>query len=247
MVGCRSLLGHRLFNMNFQGSRHPVPSSHPITGWSAAQAARTLNTWRRLLPLSPLESYGEGVVLFEQGDEPREIFIIVSGIVKLTCDLPDGRKSLLMLRYPGDFVEECTNDLQLPYPVTGTTVTPCEIHRLNLRQMAEAEQRNPEVNAFEKYILKRDLYNLCLANVGLKTLNAVDLLEWALWDIARVQTRDRPMSRTEFVLPLANSEMADWLGMSESHYKQTRSELEQTGRLRRTTGRRLVLFERSLC
>ena len=222
--------------MNYEVSRQPV------IAWSAAQAARTLSTWRRLLSLAPPEEYQEDVFLFQQGDEPREVFIIASGIVKLTCDVSNGQKSLLTLRYPGDFVEVCTNDVHPRYPMTGTTVTRCEIHRLQIKQLSEAGQRNHEVNAFENHVLKRDLYNLCIANVELKTLNPIDLLEHALWDIARVQTGNRwPQQRLEFVLPLKNSEMAEWLGISESHYKQVRSELEQMGHLRRN-GRRLLLL-----
>jgi CRP-like cAMP-binding protein len=222
------------------------PVSSPAqTEWSAAQAAQRLSTWRCLLHLGPPDRCGEHVTLFEQGDEPREIFVLATGIIKLTCNLPNGQRSLLMLRYPGDLVEGCTNRLELPYPVTGTTVTPCQIHRLSRTRIAEAERHNPEINAFEKYVLARDLYNQYLANVEIKTLNSIELLERRLWEIAMVQTGGRIAPRMEFVLPLNNAEMAEWLGMSESHYKQTRCELERTGRLRRSEGKRFIFFPNS--
>jgi CRP-like cAMP-binding protein len=94
--------------MNFQ-----IPT-HPVTEWTAAQAARTLSAWRRLLPLGPLKRSGKDVVLFEQGDQPRQLFIIASGIVKLTCDSSSGQRSLLMLRYPGEFAEGCAYNLLRP-------------------------------------------------------------------------------------------------------------------------------------
>jgi CRP-like cAMP-binding protein len=222
-------------------------SSPSHTEWSAAQAAQRLSAWRELLHLGPPDRWGEHVTLFEQGDEPREIFVLANGIIKLTCNLPNGQRSLLMLRYPGDVVEDCTNRLQVRYPVSGTTVTACQIHRLTRTRIAEAERHNPDVNAFEKYILARDLYNQYLANLEIKTLNSIDLLERRLWEIATVQTGGRTAPRMEFVLPLNNGEMADWLGMSESHYKQTRCDLERTGRLRRCEGKRFVLFSNSFC
>jgi CRP-like cAMP-binding protein len=219
------------------------PPRQSITEWNAAHATQTLNTWRRLLPLGPTRRYRENVVLFAQGDPPREVFLIVTGIVKLTCDLPNGQESLLMLRYPGQFAEECTYDLQLPYPVTGTTITPCELHRLDLARMLEAEQKNPEVNAFENFVLKRDLYKVCMINIELKTLDSMDLLERALWEIATVQAGGKPKTPAEVALPLDNKEMAEWLGMSESHYKQTRTGLEEAGRLRRKDGKHLILLQ----
>ncbi len=228
--------------MTFQPPNESALLKPAIPEWSAAEAARTLNTWRRILPLDPPEACGADVVLIQQGEKPREVLILASGIVKLTHNLPNGRQCLLELRYPGDFVEHCANGLEALSPVTASTITPCNIYRLEIGRMADAAQRNPEVHAFEKHILKRDLYKAFIANLKLKTLSPIDRLEHALWEIARVRTQDRRTPRTEFVLPLSNSEMADWIGISESHYKQTRSELERAGRLQRMEGKRLVLL-----
>lgn len=147
-----------------------------------------------------------------------------------------------MLRYPGQFADQFAHELRQPYSVTATTLTRCEVHRIDVDHLLEAGRRNPEVSAFEKYMLKGDLYNVCLSNIAMKTLGSTDLLEHALWEIAIAQTRGKATPPLEFILPLTNREMAEWLGMSESHYKQTRTALEAARRLRRTNGRRFVLL-----
>lgn len=163
--------------------------------------------------------------------------------MKLTCDLPDGKQSLFALRYPGQILEECAYDLKLPYPVSGATVLPCDIHRLEVGRMIEAEQRNPEVNAFEKLVLKRDLYNEGVALVELKTLAPDEILERFLWELAAVQGAREGAGQARFTLPLHNIEMAEWLGISESHYKQMCTALEEAGVLQRE-GKLFVLRQR---
>jgi CRP-like cAMP-binding protein len=114
---------------------------------NATQGAQDLATWRRLLPLLPPQHYPERHTIFTQGDTPRNVFILARGIVKLTCDLPDGQQSLFARRYPGQILEGCAYGLKLPYPVSATAVIPCEIHSLCVDRMIEAEQGNPDVNA----------------------------------------------------------------------------------------------------
>lgn len=221
---------------------NPQPLRSSLVQWSEAHAAQALSTWLRLLSLGAPQRYGENVVLFSQGDPARELFLLASGILKLTYVSPNGQESLLALRYRGQFAEQCAYDLKLPYPVTGTTIIPCEIHRFEVARMVEAEQRDPEVNAFERYILKRDLYNACVANIELKTLPPTDLLEHVLWEIAASQGVRQSTTFAEFVLPLDNNEMAECLGMSATQFKQTRTALEDAGRLRREHGKRFVLL-----
>ncbi len=219
----------------------PITSQNAITKWNEPQASQTLNTWKRLLILSPAEKYGGNITLFFQGDQVRELFILARGIVKLTCIFNDGQ-SYLTLRYPGQFIEECAYDLDMPSPASATTITPCDIHRIDITRIREAERRNAEVNAFEKCVLKRDLYNMGIARAELRQLAPAERLERLLWELATVLGGRKMEGAVQFVLPLNNFEMAGLLGLSESHYKQIRGELELTGRLRRLGRRAVVLF-----
>ncbi len=223
---------------------NPEAPRNPSMEWSEAQAAQTLNTWRRLLALGSPHNHRGRTLLFSQGEDIRELLLLARGIVKLTCILPNGRESMLTLRYPGQFVEECVYDLNLPSPVSATTIVPCEIHRVDIARMREAERRDPEVNAFAKYVLKRDLYNICRSNMELKSVRPAQRCERLLWELAAVLGSIRSGNPVQFVLPLDNLEMAEMLGLSESHYKKIRSELEESGVLHRQ-GRRGVVLTRS--
>jgi Crp-like helix-turn-helix domain len=105
----------------------------------------------------------------------------------------------------------------------------------------EAEQRNAEMNAFQKYTLRQDLYNMCVANLQLKSLSPGERLDRLLCELAAVLGARRAAGSVQFVLPLDNLEMAELLALSESHYKQIRTDLERAGRLRRKQRRVIIL------
>ena len=77
-------------------------------------------------------------VLLEQNQRPSFVFVIRSGIVKLTCISQDGQESLLGLRSEGWWAGASTALLNIPSLVTVTTVTPCSVASI---PMAEFSQR----------------------------------------------------------------------------------------------------------
>jgi CRP-like cAMP-binding protein len=211
------------------------------TRWSETVAAQRCANWRRLLGLGPVERHKANVTLFRQGDNPREVLLLTRGIVKLTCDLRAGQRSLVGLRYPGHFVEEFAHDLHLVYPVSGITIVPCELYRIDIVRLRALEQQNPEVSAFEKRIVKQDLYNCAHANLEKRTLEPADQLERFLWELATILGARGAAGQVRLALPLDNSEMAELLGFSESHYKHIRGQLERAGRLKREGRRNIAL------
>jgi CRP-like cAMP-binding protein len=93
-------------------------------------------------------------------------------------------------------------------------------------------------------VLKRDLYNIRAANVEMKTLPPQERVRRLLAEIARGQGAQPSNGLVEFALPLNNSEMAEWLGISGTQYKRTRSALKESGQLLQKAGRRVAIRER---
>jgi CRP-like cAMP-binding protein len=216
-------------------------SSTSVIPWNDLRASQVLNTWKRLLKLDTPYRYREDVLLFSEGDLRSEALLLGRGIVKLTYRIPSGRESLSRIRYPGEFLDQCSYDLDLPSPVSARTVIPCEVYRIEMSRMNEARERNPEISAFEKRILKLELYNAHMANLQLKNLRASERLYRLFLEIATVLGGRRSAGFIEFVLPLINYEVAELIGVSPSHYKQLRNELEQTGKLQRRERRIMLL------
>jgi hypothetical protein len=221
----------------------PTPH-HWNMRWTPAQAASTLAKWRVLLPFGSAHKYMENATVFSQGDDLRFMFLLARGIVKLVFTFPDDSRSLLGLRYPGQLIGDWWQDVSVSYPVSASTVVPCEIHRFDLTQVHSAEQRDRTVEDFHHLTLRRDLCNLAATHLEMKGFSPEELLEGILWELAAVLGHIESTGIARLVLPLSNSEMADLCGLSESHYKEVRRELEATGRLKHQEHRLWILHRR---
>jgi CRP-like cAMP-binding protein len=223
----------------------PAPPHHTHTQWTSANAARTLARWRELMPLGPVHKCGEDVVLFSQGDDTKSVHFVVHGIVKIVFSFADGSNKLLGLRYPGHLIGDWWLDLKMSSPFSAITTVPCEIHRVDMPQMREAEKRDRRIADLHREMLERDLCNLSATHLEMKGLAPTEILERLLWELAGVLGGIESRGTARLVLPLTNTEMADLCGLSESHYKEVRRELEDTGKLKHLARRLWVIHRRS--
>jgi CRP-like cAMP-binding protein len=209
-----------------------------------AQAARILARWKLLLPVGPAYRYARNSVIFSQGDSAQSVFLLSRGITKLVSASPDGEISILGLRYPGDLIGDWW-EMKSNLPISAIAIVPCEIHRVDIRQVRAGAERNSDVAEFHREALRRDLCNLAARHLELLRVSAAERLEGLLWDLAAVLGGSESAGALRLILPLSNQEMADLCGLSASHYKQVRHDLEATGRLRHCGRRIWVLAERS--
>jgi CRP-like cAMP-binding protein len=221
-----------------------MPASPPYYAhiqWTSARAARTLARWRELLPWESTQKYPHKSVLFSQGDEGKSAFLLARGIVKLVYTSPDGAQHLLGLRYPGHLIGDWWLDLPMHCPFSAITAVGCEIHRADFAQMRERVQRDRYAQHFHRETLERDVCSLAATHLALKGLEPTEILERLLWELASVLGGLGSQGAARLVLPFGNAEMADLCGLSESHHKEVRRELEETGRVKHLARRLWVL------
>lgn len=102
------------------GGRRPI--GHPLKGSSASfssfGAKRTgLNAHQ---------------VVYYEGDSAKRLYELASGTVMLFKLLPDGRRQVVEVLRPGDIFGLSSED---EYDCTAETLTPSEIHEIDLRQV----------------------------------------------------------------------------------------------------------------
>ena len=223
----------------------PAPPHHVHTQWTSARAARTLARWRDLLPFGPIRNYTEDMALFSQGEQAKSAYLVVRGIVKLVFSFADGSSKVLGLRYPGHLIGDWWLDLNMNCPFSAVPSIPCEVHIIDITRMREARQQDRILGDFHSEMLQRDLCNLAATHLELKGMAPTEILERLMWELAAVLGGLESRGTARLVLPLSNMEMADLCGLSESHYKEVRRELEETGRLKHLARRLWVLHRRS--
>lgn len=103
-------------------------SSHTNAAATPGTDLRDLRPFLR--DFEPPLGYPRGTELLPQGAEPRSVFFLTSGIVKLIRTGQDGRDAIVGLRPRGWFVGAEAAILEEPYAVTACTVTRCEAYRI---------------------------------------------------------------------------------------------------------------------
>jgi CRP-like cAMP-binding protein len=217
------------------------PPDHPATHWDQERARENIAAWEELFgPGSPWHCES-GILLFQEGQEPREIFLLTEGLVLLYCDLPDRAESALGLRFPGQVLEQCAHHLHLPYPVSARTLIPSTIYRIAADELRERERQNREISLFFERQLRIDLYNADVFIMELKTSSPVERLDRLLRLLAAGLGCNPKFGVLQVPMPLRDDQLADMLGCSARHLKRIKKQLQQEGRLR-TAGRQGLIL-----
>ncbi len=102
------------------------------------------------------QEYGEGQVIFSQGDPANSAFYIKSGKVKVTVVSAQGKEAVVAILGPEEFVgESCLNGQPLRM-ATATAMGACEILRLEKQAMIRVLHDEPEFSdLFIAHLLHR--------------------------------------------------------------------------------------------
>lgn len=101
--------------------------------------------------------YRKGNVIFVQGEQGERCFAIVSGAVKISAYLPDGREAVLALLGPGDVFGELSPFDQAPRSADATAVEDSELLSLDAGALREAIGRHPQIAMALLHVLSRRL------------------------------------------------------------------------------------------
>ncbi len=97
----------------------------------------------------------ESVVIFTQGEMPRQIILLLSGGIALTPDAME--PSLCRVAGPGSILGLPANLCNQPYSLTAVTVGACDIAVLPRKLLLEFLQQNPETALGIARMLAREL------------------------------------------------------------------------------------------
>lgn len=87
-----------------------------------------------------LQSIDKGTMLFSEGEEGHIIYILASGMIRLSKMTEDGAESVVRLIKPGDMFAEVILFESSRYPVTATAIAPSQvagIHCVHIHSLLE--------------------------------------------------------------------------------------------------------------
>jgi CRP/FNR family transcriptional regulator, cyclic AMP receptor protein len=163
--------------------------------------------------ISSSATYPKNAILFVEGQEPRGVFLLCNGRVKLTAGSADGKSLILRIAAPGEIVGLPGTISGKPYELTAEVLEPTQanfISRENflrfLREHGDAALRVAQILSEIYHATCQEVRYLGLSGSAAEKL-ARFLLDWA----DNHRENGQP-SRT--VLTLTHEEIAEMIGAS---------------------------------
>jgi CRP/FNR family transcriptional regulator len=195
--------------------------------------------------------YRPGSVIVASGELPDWCANVISGVIKLTLTLSDGRQQIVGLLFPSDFLGRPYRD-RAPYTAEAATVVDlCSFPRRPFEQMLEAHP------AARRLFIERTLDAVDAARDWMLLLGCKSAEERVATLILLIARRRRPAwcgPCTErvplhFDLPLSRTDMAEYLGLrietvSRQLRRLTAVGVIETSKRRSLTVRDLAALER---
>lgn len=97
-----------------------------------------------LNPLGTVEEHQDGDVLFHEGDQEYQFFVVLDGEVKITKQVGT-EETLLTIHRPGEFTGEISMLTGGPAIATGRSLGPSRVLRLDAKAFRQVMAENPQV------------------------------------------------------------------------------------------------------
>jgi CRP/FNR family transcriptional regulator len=170
-------------------------------------------TLQRLDAISSSATYPKGAVLFVEGQEPRGVFVLCNGRVKLSASSADGKQLILRIADPGEVVGLPGTISGRPYEVTAEAFEPIQANFIPRPQFLMFLREHGEVALRAAELLANVYHTTCqgIRYLGLSG-SAEEKLARFLLDLAAKGGQSNGDTRT--TLTLTHEEIAEMIGAS---------------------------------
>jgi CRP/FNR family transcriptional regulator, nitrogen fixation regulation protein len=181
-------------------------------------------------------SFGRNMEIYAEGEPAAHIYKVVSGVVRISKLLPDGRRQISSFHTSGDMFGFEADDL---HHASAEAVVPVKVIAYKWQSLLSAGTRSTS--------LVRDLLNLTMVGLGhtqehlllLGRKNALERVAAFLLDMAKRTTTG---SVVELAMP--RHDIADYLGLTLETVSRMFSELKERGAIKLEGARRVHLLDR---
>jgi CRP-like cAMP-binding protein len=190
-----------------------------------------IQKWKELFRVESAINYKAGTRLFCQGSSASDVYVIDHGLIKLNYDLPDGGRTILALRLPGQYIGHLGYSSQALYSFSAVAATDSALLRIRAEEVRSAINNNHVAAQFIVTMLEDDLDQITIDLCDQKTLATSQIFERMLRRFSssrRFGDYPRDLSGR---IPLSDTEIAEFLGVSAEHFSRVKRRLIQEKRL----------------
>lgn len=168
-------------------------------------------------------TYPQGAILFLEKGDPRGVFLLCAGQVKLSISSSTGKTLILRIARPGEILGLMAVLSDSPYEVTAETLRPCQVAFVRRHEFLQFAAEHPEVGHKMIHQLNTLYNDACeqLRIVGLSTSAPEKLARLLLeWSANGAETKQG----TQIKVPLTHEEIAELIGSTRETVTRTLSQ-----------------------
>ena len=167
------------------------------------------------------EKFDTGEAMFWEGDPAKDVFDLVSGVLRIYRILSDGRRVITGFVYPGDLVGVSLRDR---YLYTAEAVTPVRVRRFARKRFDEEVSRFPELRPLVFARLCDEMAAAQDQMVLLARKTAEErVCSFLLRIVRRLDAHDDPVPVID--LPMTRLDIADYLGLTIETVSRTMTKI----------------------
>lgn len=188
-------------------------------------------------------TYPDGAVLFLEKQDPRGVFVLCAGEVKLSISSSGGKTLILRIARAGEVLGLMSTLAGVPYEVTAETIRPCQVAYIRREDFLRFMAKHTEVYQGIVRQMTSLYQGACsqLRTVGLSASAPEKLARLLLdWSSGGKETGDG----TQVKMPLTHEEIAALIGTTRETVTRTLSEFKSKN-LVALHGSNLMISDRS--
>lgn len=208
--------------------RRPAPGTERL----APRVARSEP--EAFLPASVPMNFSRNAEIYAEDEMAGYVYKLISGVVRISNLLPDGRRQISAFHLPGDMFGFEVDDL---HHASAEAVVPAKVIAFKWRSLMSATAST----GFVHELLNRTMIGLRQSQEHLLLLgrkNALERLAAFLLELAQRSGQDSVLD-----LAMPRHDIADYLGLTLETVSRMFAELKETGTIRLESARRVHMID----
>ncbi|MEA1891207.1 MAG: Crp/Fnr family transcriptional regulator [Campylobacterota bacterium] len=117
-------------------------------------------TLKKIEKITTEHSVAKDNIVFYEGDDSKNLYLLVSGIIKLYKTSSHNKEIVLKYFHENELIGEVANFENMPYPATAKAYTHVEILKINFSKLKEIIYSSPELSFIIQTSLIKKIKNL---------------------------------------------------------------------------------------
>lgn len=197
---------------NYFGYSNPVPNSDHKNVFSRLASAT---------------EYPEGVELFQQGSQVKEVYLAEKGLIKLKRLDEEGHELIIGLRATGSILGAAAIIIGKPHPFSAVTLTRCRLLCIPVATLLALAKGGNEFSWYLHQLHSQEVYDQASQLIGLKYLSARSRLEHLIWQLCESMELNERTEPLRLQAPLKYREIAQLLGITSEHLSRVFKQMEE--------------------